>query len=951
MNKRISMVIMICLAFIVTNSIPLIAQNKNVGNSITVYADDSSENTNQLSYICSTTEGDASYNVSANQYGRWSNPIYSNLIENEDGSFTRIEACYNTRYNPDATGKVTVETYSGTFGLLSTASISMELPEFGGYYNGENYHFLVFGQNNEEESASVEIMRIVKYDKSWNRVDSCSVYGANTQYPFEAGSLRMTETEGQLYIHTCHQMYKSSDGLNHQANMTFVVNTYTMEVTQKWYNVMNVRYGYVSHSFNQFVKSDGEYLYRLDHGDAYPRATVITKCKVSSITSCTSKNIIKIGGECGNNSTGLSVGGFELIDDNLIAVGNSVEQEAEDWNYSGKRNIFVAVTDTNLSSTKTIWLTDYTEDSTITVRTPQLVKTPDNELYVLWEEYDSTDSGIFVRVVKIDMEGNKLSDIYKVYGRLSDCQPIYTSTGKLIWYVTEGASPVFYQLDVGTLGVYNFDSAIDIKNCNIELKNTEYMYEPNTYKEPEVKITYGNYQLKKGTHYSVTYENNCYPGNALVKITGKGIFEGVVEKEFRIAPIDISDYQLKLSMDSVEYNGYSHTLSYRIYNGDTVVYPSGTFACDSLTDAGSYVCSFKADEAYGYTGIISAEFTITPKSISDAIVILNGASYDYNWVEIEPAVYQYDGSEKKPGVYVKIDNKILEEGLDYEIIYKDNINVGTGTVEITGIGNFTGTIVRKFQIMKAPEPTATPTPGPTATPTPGPTATPTLGPTVTPTPGATVTPTPRPTATSTPTLPTTPASSPQNSVSTVTPSQAPTIAKPAAKKTVLTDTKNKCKVTVTSSSISNPTVAYTKSTNKNATSVKVPDTVKINGVTYKVTSVAANAFANNKKLTKVTVGKNVITIGKNAFKNCTKLKTVTIQSTGLKTIGTGAFSGDKKLTTITLKSTKLTSKAIAKTALKGTNSKLVIKVPAKKVTVYKKYFKNKGNTKVKVTKQ
>ena len=507
------------------------------------------------------------------------------------------------------------------------------------------------------------------------------------------------------------------------------------------------------------------------------------------------------------------------------------------------------------------------------------------------------------------MEGNKLSDIYKVYGRLSDCQPIYTSTGKLIWYVTEGASPVFYQLDVGTLGVYNFDSAIDIKNCNIELKNTEYMYEPNTYKEPEVKITYGNYQLKKGTHYSVTYENNCYPGNALVKITGKGIFEGVVEKEFRIAPIDISDYQLKLSMDSVEYNGYSHTLSYRIYNGDTVVYPSGTFACDSLTDAGSYVCSFKADKAYGYTGIISAEFTITPKSISDAIVILDGASYDYNWVEIEPAVYQYDGSEKKPGVYVKIDNKILEEGLDYEIIYKDNINVGTGTVEITGIGNFTGTIARKFQIMKAPVPTATPT------------------------------------------LPTTPASSPQNPVSTVTPSQAPTIAKPAAKKTVLTDTKNKCKVTVTSSSISNPTVAYTKSTNKNATSVKVPDTVKINGVTYKVTSVAANAFANNKKLTKVTVGKNVITIGKNAFKNCTKLKTVTIQSTGLKTIGTGAFSGDKKLTTITLKSTKLTSKAIAKTALKGTNSKLVIKVPAKKVTVYKKYFKNKGNTKVKVTKQ
>ena len=98
----------------------------------------------------------------------------------------------------------------------------------------------------------------------------------------------------------------------------------------------------------------------------------------------------------------------------------------------------------------------------------------------------------------------------------------------------------------------------------------------------------------------------------------------------------------------------------------------------------------------------------------------------------------------------------------------------------------------------------------------------------------------------------------------------------------------------------------------------------------------------------MTIGKNVTSIGKNAFKNCKKLKTVTINSTVLKTIGANAFYGDKSLKTITLKSTMLTSKSVGKNALKGTNKGLTIKAPKKKVAAYKKFFKKKGNKKVTV---
>lgn len=70
----------------------------------------------------------------------------------------------------------------------------------------------------------------------------------------------------------------------------------------------------------------------------------------------------------------------------------------------------------------------------------------------------------------------------------------------------------------------------------------------------------------------------------------------------------------------------------------------------------------------------------------------------------------------------------------------------------------------------------------------------------------------------------------------------------------------------------------------------------------------------------------------------------------IKIIGKQAFYGCKKLKSITIKTTKLTKKSIGKNALKGTNKKIVVKVPKKKVTTYKKYFKNKGNKTVSVKK-
>lgn len=132
---------------------------------------------------------------------------------------------------------------------------------------------------------------------------------------------------------------------------------------------------------------------------------------------------------------------------------------------------------------------------------------------------------------------------------------------------------------------------------------------------------------------------------------------------------------------------------------------------------------------------------------------------------------------------------------------------------------------------------------------------------------------------------------------------------------------------VTSGKGKTPTVQYTgpKSTVKGT--VTIPETVKVDGVSYRVTSIADNAFKNNKKITRVVIGSNIVTIGKNAFYDCKNLKKITI------------------------KSEKLTSKSIAKNAFRGISKKTVVKVPTSKYKAYKKMLYAKGlNKKVQILK-
>ena len=159
------------------------------------------------------------------------------------------------------------------------------------------------------------------------------------------------------------------------------------------------------------------------------------------------------------------------------------------------------------------------------------------------------------------------------------------------------------------------------------------------------------------------------------------------------------------------------------------------------------------------------------------------------------------------------------------------------------------------------------------------------------------------------------------------------------------------------------TVEFAKTVSRK-TSVKIPDTVKLSGITCKVTEISANAFKNDTTLRTVTIGKNVTIIGSNAFYGARKLSKVSGGSaiskigdkafyncsglTGIelsktvKYIGRQAFYNCKNLKTIIVKTSQLTSKNVGTKAFTGIYTKPIVKVPANKFKAYQKLLKSKG---------
>ena len=126
---------------------------------------------------------------------------------------------------------------------------------------------------------------------------------------------------------------------------------------------------------------------------------------------------------------------------------------------------------------------------------------------------------------------------------------------------------------------------------------------------------------------------------------------------------------------------------------------------------GKYVIATKVTndasnlDVYGHSlnsgaNVCQWSYTGADNQLWKLIEVKDKESIEKASVSLSYSSVNYSGNECKPDVTVTYNGKTLELNKDYSVSYSNNVNVGTATVTITGIGDYTGTVTKNFQITQ-----------------------------------------------------------------------------------------------------------------------------------------------------------------------------------------------------------------------------------------------------------
>ena len=230
-----------------------------------------------------------------------------------------------------------------------------------------------------------------------------------------------------------------------------------------------------------------------------------------------------------------------------------------------------------------------------------------------------------------------------------------------------------------------------ITYATIKLDCSSYIYDGNI-KTPTVTASYNSKNLKKDQDFGLAYKNNRNAGQATVTIVGVGNFTGSVTKNYDIQKKSIDKCTITISPTYCDYNGKRKTVDITVKDGDKVLKIGSDFGptYEKNIDAGTAYVTITGIGNYG--GSVKKAFRIDAKMISKCTFSVNKSSVVYN------------GTAQKPEVTVKDPdlNVTLQENKDYVLSYARNIDKGTATVYIIGIGNYVSTVWCYFTITAKP---------------------------------------------------------------------------------------------------------------------------------------------------------------------------------------------------------------------------------------------------------
>ncbi|MBQ1696778.1 MAG: T9SS type A sorting domain-containing protein [Bacteroidales bacterium] len=199
-------------------------------------------------------------------------------------------------------------------------------------------------------------------------------------------------------------------------------------------------------------------------------------------------------------------------------------------------------------------------------------------------------------------------------------------------------------------------------------------------------ITLDGATLVKDTDYEMVFSSNTNVGTAKITIKGIGNYEGETFKEFQIISRDIEAAVIS-DIDDVTYNGNAFAPEFSVTLADKtlVLNTDYDFRFENNTNVG--IASLIVTAKGNYSGKIVKNFKIKAQNISAA--------------EVSSVADQtFTGAAIKPVITVKLSGKELKENTDFDVVYNDNVNVGTATAKITGILNHEGSKSLTFNILQ-----------------------------------------------------------------------------------------------------------------------------------------------------------------------------------------------------------------------------------------------------------
>lgn len=200
-------------------------------------------------------------------------------------------------------------------------------------------------------------------------------------------------------------------------------------------------------------------------------------------------------------------------------------------------------------------------------------------------------------------------------------------------------------------------------------------------------IKHGDKILVLDTDYTTTYKNNINIGMATLTITGINLYEGTRDINFLINKRDIT---IKPKDAHKTYDGTALTSNIAEVSEGSLV----TGHTVEITTTGSIIDVGSVENTISQLTIkdgsntdVSENYNITKASGILTVYADSGVNFS---ITLDKNSYEYDGTAKTPNVIVKAENKVLTKDVDYEVKYTNNVEAGTATVIVTGIGNYKG---------------------------------------------------------------------------------------------------------------------------------------------------------------------------------------------------------------------------------------------------------------------